>query len=612
MLLRKIGLLAVAFFASAAALAGTQRALLIGVSEYEAALTPLAGARNDVMLIRELLVQKYGFDSANIRIMLDGQATRDEILRAISELADSASTDDIVLIHYSGHGSQAPDDTGDEPDGFDETILPHDARTPGVPDITDDELNRLIGRFRSHSVIVILDSCHSGTGTRSGPSLVTQRWVAPDTRDELYRSPTTRQVVTLPVSEKHVFFAAAQEFESELDGPFGPDNLRLGLFTAAMLRVLVNSPVDATPTDLISGVSAQVEGLKASAAGMPIPEPNMEAPLEKQEQPLFVFSSDAATGDGSYVPDAFDTTGSETAVQAKSVFATSGGAPDPDLAQRIAAALDSEYRVAMSVDSADAVVDAVSPGRFDVYGPGGGIRVAAGVEGSLSGQGFEVIGQLVRLAPSLAELIGLSTRPSGFGMHLTAAGVPDTRSQKLSTRAVRVTAKTKNHKLEFYEDGAIRTRRNSLQLGVSSDRDCFLTLASIDSEGSVYLLLPNVAMDETGFLQNGKVDGGRSVFIPDSLEDDNLAGFYFDYYPPGGEDRVVATCFVSLADAEQFRAQVQRLEERVPPASPLVPVAARGLTDVRPGSAQEQQNVTAQPATAGWASSILLLDVGVD
>ena len=177
--------------------AGTQRALLIGVSNYEANLPPLAGSRNDVMLIRELLVHKFGFDRANIEVLIDEQATRDKIFAAVGALSERAAPEDIVLIHFSGHGSQAPDTNGDEPDGFDETILPHDSRTPGIADITDDELNALLSRFESGSVVVILDSCHSGTGTRSGPTLVTQRWVAPDTRKELYESVTTRQVLAI-------------------------------------------------------------------------------------------------------------------------------------------------------------------------------------------------------------------------------------------------------------------------------------------------------------------------------------------------------------------------------------------------------------------------------
>ena len=293
-IVRRLFLLVAWLLISVGAQAATQRALLIGVSNYEADLPPLAGARNDVMIIRELLVHKFGFDRSNIQILVDDDATRANIFEAVGELSKQSAPEDVVLIHFSGHGSQAPDTNADEDDGLDESILPYDSRTPEIADITDDEISSLLSKFASRSVIVVLDSCHSGTGTRSGPTQVSQRWVAPDTRKELYATIHTRQVLTLPVSEKHVLFSAAQDSQSELDGPFGPNKMRLGLLTAALVGVLANAPPTISPREVIEGVNARIEVLKARAAGMPIPEPNMEAPLEKQEMPMLVLS-DAAT-----------------------------------------------------------------------------------------------------------------------------------------------------------------------------------------------------------------------------------------------------------------------------------------------------------------------------
>lgn len=116
--------------------------------------------------------------------------------------------------------------------------------------------------------------------------------MAADTRKELYQASNTRQVLTLPISEKHVLISAAQDFQGELDGPFGPNSLRLGLFTAALASVLANSTVNVNPRQAIVGVNNAIESLNASTAGMPVPEPNMEAPVGKQEIPMFVFSDD--------------------------------------------------------------------------------------------------------------------------------------------------------------------------------------------------------------------------------------------------------------------------------------------------------------------------------
>ncbi|WP_343426569.1 hypothetical protein [Candidatus Amarolinea dominans] len=57
-------------------------------------------------------------------------------------MTEQTQAGDTVFIQYSGHGSQMRDVHGDEEDGMDETILPHDTRDPGrqVFDITDDEI----------------------------------------------------------------------------------------------------------------------------------------------------------------------------------------------------------------------------------------------------------------------------------------------------------------------------------------------------------------------------------------------------------------------------------------------------------------------------------------
>lgn len=65
----------------------------------------------------------------------------------------------------SGHGGQKRDRTGEEQDGFNETILPLDHDRRGH--IIDDEINEILVRPLPHGVRLhgIVDACHSGTGT---------------------------------------------------------------------------------------------------------------------------------------------------------------------------------------------------------------------------------------------------------------------------------------------------------------------------------------------------------------------------------------------------------------------------------------------------------------
>jgi hypothetical protein len=68
-----------------------------------------------------------------------------------------------VFLYYSGHGSQLSDTSRDERDGLDECIVPADCYESGV--ITDDELtNVLLTKLPSDAMVVMVsDSCHSGT-----------------------------------------------------------------------------------------------------------------------------------------------------------------------------------------------------------------------------------------------------------------------------------------------------------------------------------------------------------------------------------------------------------------------------------------------------------------
>lgn len=146
-----------------------KRALLAGINRYKS-ISGLRGCVNDVINIKRLLTDFFQFDSNDIRILLDERATKDAILRRLDWLANVSKDGDTVVFHFSGHGSQIADLSGDEPDRLDELICPWDMDWAGVY-ITDDDLRLYLSRFSPGvRVEVILDCCHSGTGTRDLPS----------------------------------------------------------------------------------------------------------------------------------------------------------------------------------------------------------------------------------------------------------------------------------------------------------------------------------------------------------------------------------------------------------------------------------------------------------
>ena len=146
----------------------TKWALLIGIDKY-LNINDLQGAANDVRMMRQLLTTKYGFPEANVDTLVNEQATHEGIVNAIrNHLIANVQPGDIVVLHYSGHGSKMRDASGDELDGLDETIVPHDSRMPGHFDVTDDQINGLLSQITAvtQNVTLIFDSCHSGTVTR--------------------------------------------------------------------------------------------------------------------------------------------------------------------------------------------------------------------------------------------------------------------------------------------------------------------------------------------------------------------------------------------------------------------------------------------------------------
>lgn len=143
-----------------------KKAVLIGVNRYKIPGADLRGCVNDVKNLQSVLTQYYGFSSRDVTALTDFNATKKNIETAIRSLISGGRSGDILLLHYSGHGSNVPDDNGDEADRRDEILCPTDLDW-GNP-LRDDWLRATFDRMRKGvSLTVIMDCCHSGTNTRA-------------------------------------------------------------------------------------------------------------------------------------------------------------------------------------------------------------------------------------------------------------------------------------------------------------------------------------------------------------------------------------------------------------------------------------------------------------
>ncbi|KAK9268824.1 hypothetical protein L1049_000588 [Liquidambar formosana] len=140
-----------------------KKALLIGCN-YKGTKAELKGCINDVNRMYSCLIERYGFSEDDIKVMIDTdesytQPTGKNIRRAIQNLIRSAEPGDLLFVHYSGHGTRLPAETGEDDDtGYDECIVPCDMNL-----ITDDDFRDFVDQVPEGCYLTIVsDSCHSG------------------------------------------------------------------------------------------------------------------------------------------------------------------------------------------------------------------------------------------------------------------------------------------------------------------------------------------------------------------------------------------------------------------------------------------------------------------
>ncbi|CAK7326025.1 unnamed protein product [Dovyalis caffra] len=141
----------------------TKKAVLIGCN-YPGTKAELKGCVNDVRRMYQCLVDRYGFSEDNITVLIDTddsytQPTGKNVRKALNYLVRSAEPGDFLFVHYSGHGTRLPAETGEDDDtGYDECIVPCDMNL-----ITDDDFRDYVDQVPEGCCITIVsDSCHSG------------------------------------------------------------------------------------------------------------------------------------------------------------------------------------------------------------------------------------------------------------------------------------------------------------------------------------------------------------------------------------------------------------------------------------------------------------------
>ncbi|MBW4634728.1 MAG: caspase family protein [Iphinoe sp. HA4291-MV1] len=237
-------------------------ALLIGIDKYLSPVPPLNGCVNDIIAIKEYLEGRIATEGyqLHIRTLLNQDATRQAIIDGFLQHLCQAQSNDFVLFYYSGHGSQeqAPQEFWHlEPDRLDETLVCYDSRHAGGWDLADKELAKLIAEVaaKDPNITIILDCCHSGSGTKNPLQETGIRRIRTDKRErpldsfifsleDLEQLSASRSLEESPTGwnipkGRHILFGACRDSEEAKE--YNGDGQQRGAFSYFLLETLRNN-----------------------------------------------------------------------------------------------------------------------------------------------------------------------------------------------------------------------------------------------------------------------------------------------------------------------------------------------------------------------------------
>jgi metacaspase-1 len=286
-------------------------ALLVGINDYPGTQNDLSGCVNDITNVYDILVKYFGFASADITLLSNKRATKTAILDALKSLIARGQEGDTLVFQYSGHGSQVRDTEGDElSDGQDEIICPYDFNWDSGFIKDDDFAALFAGMEKGIHLEVILDSCHSGTGTRelildrmslgrvpfnasmgsdanalwSSPHCIRPRYLAPPAdialrADEIFGPELKVRRLAVDTTMNHVLWAACRSNQYSADADIG--GRPAGAFTYFFCKHIRDTAGKVSRSELVKLVRASLKHEGFAQV------PQLECPDDRRKATIF-------------------------------------------------------------------------------------------------------------------------------------------------------------------------------------------------------------------------------------------------------------------------------------------------------------------------------------
>jgi hypothetical protein len=156
-----------------------RKALCVGISDYPGVHRDLPGCANDAHAWSALLVDHYDFPRADVRLLLDEQATRRGVLGALEALLAGARAGDVLVFTSAAHGTYVPDHDAGRPT-CDAAICPYDYRANLI--LVDELRERFAKLAPGVRLAFVSDTCHFGAVSRFEPEAPARRarFLAPE------------------------------------------------------------------------------------------------------------------------------------------------------------------------------------------------------------------------------------------------------------------------------------------------------------------------------------------------------------------------------------------------------------------------------------------------
>ncbi|MBY5738342.1 trypsin-like serine protease [Rhizobium leguminosarum] len=147
------------------------RALLIGIDDYEMREAKLTGSATDVKAMQVFLVKTLAYRPEQIHTLTNRKATREAILAEIDDwLVRQSTPGSRVFLYFSGQGSEemgAEATTSPTLVAADAKLVREGGKMTVTNQIRETEIAARLNSLKDRRVTLLIDACHVGPGSRS-------------------------------------------------------------------------------------------------------------------------------------------------------------------------------------------------------------------------------------------------------------------------------------------------------------------------------------------------------------------------------------------------------------------------------------------------------------